>query len=190
MEISAEISHVVALAETGVELGMASHATRVGIHGNGAVVLAGIREIGQVQEDQRAAVGVGGKGELEQICMRRSSHLNAYATVQGQAEVSGTGLQRIVPELGPSGFLWEGAVVHVVAAAAGVREKREETEGWAATGSGIVHLTEAGDIGSVRRETTLVAPRVRVRDGFGLRRLSALDEDGQHDMMLSTMQSV
>lgn len=120
--------------------------------------------------------------------MLSGSHLDIHTAVQSQAEVAGTGLQRLVPVPSPPSSLGEDAVVDIVATAAGVREQGEESKRRAPSCSGIVHLAEAGDVGTISREATLVTLGIRVRHGFGLRGSLALSRFVRQYVFLSGLQ--
>lgn len=104
---------------------MTSHTSRFVIDRDCRVVLAGVRQISEIQQDQRTRTVILREMEAKQRRVVRSSHINPDPRFQLYGEVSRVGLDRIGFVFYLSLVLWIHTAIQIVASTLGMGKKRE-----------------------------------------------------------------
>ena len=166
VKVDAEIGNVGAASKARLKASMSCHAARHRIYVNSPIILARIRQIGEIQKDQRTRFIVRWKLKPNEGRMVSHRHVHMNARLHRKPKVTRACLNRIGNIIRLPLFLRVYTAIDIIVVTFHVGEQRIVSEGRLASGSRIMQTRKSGDTAAIVREASLVARRVCIRYSF------------------------
>ena len=124
-EVRTEMQDVCSRSKARSEPRITGHSTRRVVHRDGRIVLTGVRQIGEIQQDQGAGAVIMWELETKQGGVVRSCHINPDARCQLYSKVSWVRLDRFKLIFRLSLILRIDTAIHIVLSTLCIGKERE-----------------------------------------------------------------